>query len=68
MSSCISGAFGEERRVQYTHLGIAIGDEIIDEPAEGLTKPEMKKLRVKRCTDAFDTMLEGYKAIGGYEQ
>jgi len=64
----VGGAFGEERRVQYTHLGIAIGDEIIDEPVEGLSKPEMKALRIQRCTDAFNSMLQGYKAIGGYEQ
>ena len=25
-------------------------------------------LRVKRAQSAFDTMMEGYKAIGGYDQ
>lgn len=64
----VGGAFGEERRVQYTHLGIAIGDEMEDKSVEGLTKPEIKALRVQRCKEAYDTMMKGYKAVGGYKQ
>lgn len=45
----VGGAFGEERRVQYTHLGIAIGDEIEEKAIEDLTKPQLKALRVERC-------------------
>jgi len=66
--AAVGGEFGEERRVQYTQLGIAIGDEIMPASTEGLTKPQLKALRVERCQGAFDTMVEGYKAVGGYEQ
>jgi len=64
----VGGDFGEERRVQYTKLAIAVGDEMTEQSTEGLTKPEIKALRVTRAKEAFDSMMEGYKAIGGYEQ
>jgi hypothetical protein len=38
----VGGAFGEERRVQYTKLAIAVGDEMTEESTEGLSKPEIK--------------------------
>ena len=64
----VGGEFGEERRVQWTHLGIAIGDELVAGDPTGLSKPEIKKLRIANTQAAFDAMMEGYKAIGGYDQ
>ena len=64
----VGGKFGEERRVSYTALAIAVGDELMAESEEGLSKPEIKELRIKRAQAAYDSMMEGYKAIGGYDQ
>jgi len=64
----VGGEFGEERRVQYAQLGVAVSEEIQELPTEGLSKPELKALRVTRCNAAFETMVQGYKAIGGYDQ
>ena len=53
----------------HTHTqGIAIGDELVAGDPTGLSKPEIKKLRIANTQAAFDAMMEGYKAIGGYDQ
>jgi hypothetical protein len=36
--------------------------------ADGCRGWVVQALRVKRAQEAFDSMMEGYKAIGGYEQ
>mmetsp|Transcript_22170 Transcript_22170/g.45228 ORF Transcript_22170/g.45228 Transcript_22170/m.45228 type:complete len:443 (-) Transcript_22170:398-1726(-) len=42
--STVGGAFGEERRVQYTHLSVAVCDEVKDKPVDKtLTGPEARK-------------------------
>jgi len=64
----VGGEFGEERRVAYTKLAIAVGDELMAESEEGLTKPEIKQLRIKRAKEAYESMMQGYKAVGGYDQ
>jgi len=64
----VGGEFGEERRVQFTQLGIAIGDECPELKTEGMSKPEVKQARIQRCKEIYGSMLDGYKAINGYDQ
>jgi len=71
--STVGGALGEERRVQYSALSLAICDEVKDEPRdkslEGMeARKAMKQARVDRCKLAFGEMKEGYIRIGGYDQ
>jgi hypothetical protein len=46
---------------QYTHLGIAVGKEIVEPIKEGLSKPELKAQRAQQAEAIFKDMLEGYK-------
>lgn len=69
----VGGAFGEERRVQFSQLSVAICDEVVDKPIdkslEGMeARKAVKQLRVDRTKLAYAEMLEGYAAIGGYDQ
>ena len=71
--SSVGGEFGEERKVNWTQLGLAVGAEVTEErQSSTLTGAEAKRAqkaaRAERARKLFEEMEEGYTAIGGYEQ
>ncbi|EKX41344.1 glycerol-3-phosphate O-acyltransferase [Guillardia theta CCMP2712] len=69
----VGGAIGEERRVNWCKLGLAVGDEIEDDSIDptldkAAARAAAKQQRAERAVKAYESMKEGYVALGGYEQ
>lgn len=71
--SSVGGAFGEERRVNYGPLRVAIAPEIaelfVDASLDAAQeRAAVKENRARRAAGAFEDVRAGYTAIGGYDQ